>query len=107
MIGTKMTDKEYMEKASEIMKLIENSNFFKKFGYKSHWLSGSSTVVYPITDWVPSREIVIQLDSNVYRGRTQSAHALIKSVEKIMPIKYWGYGQYDGSCPPTLYMYFK
>ena len=101
-----MTDKEYMAKASEVMKLIENSKFFNKFGYKSHWTSGSNTLVYPITDWVPNRQIVIQLDSERYRGRTQSANSLIKSVEKILPIKYWGYGNYDGSCPPTLYINF-
>ena len=107
MIATEMTDKEYLEKAEKVVDIIKNGNFFKKFGFKSHWISGSSTVVYPITDWVPSREIVIQLDSTVYRGRTQSAKALINQINEIMDVKYWCYGHNDGSCPPTLNMYFK
>lgn len=102
-----MTKEQYLEKARKVVELIDKSNFFQKFGYKSTWMSGCSTVVYPITDWVEDREIVIQLDSRYYRGRTNSAKALITQVEKILPIKYWGYGNYDGSCPPTLYMRFK
>ena len=101
-----MTKNEYLEKAHEVVKLIEDSKFFKTFGYKGHWLSGSSTVVYPITDWVEDREIVIQLDSTVYRGRSNSAKALIGKIEKILKIRYWGFGNYDGSCPPTLYIRF-
>ena len=80
-----MSKEEYLEKAKKVVELIKESNFFKKFGYPYHWISGSSTVVYPITDWVEDREIVIQLDSCNYRGRTNSAKALITQVEKILP----------------------
>ena len=97
---------EYREKANEVVNLIKDSKFFNKFGYKSHWVSGSSTLVYPISHWVEDRKIVIQLDSDFYRGRTQSAKSLISKIDKILKIKYWGYGTYDGSCPPTLYVRF-
>ena len=102
-----MEKAEYMEKANEVVALIEKSNFFDKFAYKHHWTSGSQTIVYPIQHWVPNKEIEIQLHSENNRGRSNSAKSLIGKIDKLLPIKYWGFSNYDGSCPQTLYIYFK
>lgn len=98
---------EYMDKAKEVINLIKESNFFNKFGYKSCWTSGSQTIVYPIQHWVEDKEIEIQLDSQFYRGRSNSAKSLIGKIDNILPIKYWGFSSYDGSCPRYLYVRFK
>ena len=87
--------------------IIENSNLFKNHGYDRHWISGSSTVVYPIAVWHPSKEIVIQMDRDKYRGRTQATRKLIKDLTEVIPIKGWHYNPNDGSCPPELTIWYE
>ena len=48
-----------------LVELIQNSVFFQKYGYKNTWLSGSSTTVHPIENYITGKRITIQLDSRV------------------------------------------
>ena len=92
-----------IDKALEI---IENSRFFNNHGWNHHRISGSSTVVYPITHWVPNREITIQIDREKYRGRTQAARKLMRELEPVLDINSWVYIPNDGSCPPELVIFY-
>ena len=101
-----MSTKEAIDKAVEV---IKNSNLFKNHAWKSHWISGSSTVVYPITVWHPNKEIVIQMDREKYRGRTRAIQKLVKELSGIpsFEVTDWHYTKNDGSCPPELYIWYK
>jgi len=87
----------------EILKAISTSKFFSRYGLEYSWVSGSSTIVHPITWWKASHTIEVQLDSfNNQSGVTLSAKALAKEINKtsgkevITDTKFL---KYDGSCP--------
>lgn len=92
------------------LSIVERSNFYKRYGYKMHWISGGSTVVYPITYWGSdlTPNIEIQLESHNNSGIMQSARKLAKDLEiaygcKVEP---W-FCKYDGSCPNVMRFYIK
>ena len=88
-------EKEIWEKVAQIIKL---SNFYKRYGKKNRWISGSSTVVYPITNWRPNNEIEVQLLGNL-QGIHLSANALAKEMSHYINIKDHYLVKSDGSCP--------
>ena len=95
-------------KGSELIDRIENSKFFKRYGYKGHWMSGSSTIVYPITHWCPNKEIDIQIDPLVsHSGMTNSFKALYNALAKDFELTDWFYVKNDGSCPQEFVIYYK
>ena len=73
----------------DLIKRIEESKFFKKYGCKSWRLCGSSTYIAPITDWAVSHEISIEI-----------------GLSKDFDIKEWRYCKYDGSCPQQYIIYY-
>lgn len=77
---------------------IENSKFYKRYGAKTGWTSGSSTYVYPITNWCPNKEIEIQLLSDL-RGIHNSVKPLIRELSKHIKITDHYIVKNDGSCP--------
>jgi hypothetical protein len=98
-------------KLQEISNKIAESNFFKKYGYKHYWTSGSSTEVAPITLWLdslnPNRPacIEIQLGCDSLRGIKRSLDKLVKEIgEKFVKSHYLC--KYDGSCPKVAKIYF-
>ena len=101
------TDNMTKEQANELMTRIENSKFFKRYGYDGHWMSGSSTIVYPITHWCPSKEIVIQIDPLAdHSGMTNSFKKLYNELAKDFDITDWHYDKSDGSCPQTYTIWY-
>lgn len=91
----------------DLIKRIEESKFFKKYGCKSWRLCGSSTYIAPITDWAVSKEISIEIDSLVsHNGMTNSFKALYNSLSKDFDLKEWRYCKYDGSCPQQYIIYY-
>lgn len=91
----------------ELIKRIENSKFFKKYGCKGWRLCGSSTYIAPITDWVENREIVIEIDALVsHSGMTNAFKALFNELSKDFPLDEWHYNKNDGSCPQEYVIYY-
>ena len=87
-----------------ICEIIEDSAFFKTFGRKTHRYSGS-TIVYPITDYVPNREVEIELDWQ-HRGIISSVKALVKELRKEYPNAHYRFCKWDGSCPDTMKIFY-
>lgn len=101
---TKLNNITIMENKEQLIKqateIIKNDFMVKRHLYPYTWLSGSSTDVYPITGWVESGEIVIQLNSvnkNIFEKTIK------RIIEKSNGLIVWGYfNKRDGSCPNTL-----
>ena len=94
------------EVAEKIVEEVEKSDFFLKFGSTDTWVSGSSTIVYPIMVW--KNEIEIQLKSlKSYKGRAATFRRLIKRLQKSYPTITGTFVKYDGSCRDTYSIYFK
>lgn len=81
--------------------LLEEEKLIKKYLRKYTWLSGSSTIVSPIT--IYRDEIVFQLDNN----RNVFNKLIDRVLKKYDFIKYMSYWKSDGSCPNTLTIWFK
>ena len=89
---------------------IKTTKFYKKWIYPYHWISGSSTIVYPIQIW--AKEITIQLNTakdGSKRGREKAIQSIMKPIcEKYADnIKYWWVSDNHGDCPDTLNIFFK
>lgn len=83
-------------------KLIINDNLIKRNLYKNTWFSGTSTEVYPITQWVERGEIVVQLNSN----KNKYNRCIERIIKKSNDLIICGYfSKNDGSCPATLTFY--
>ena len=86
------------EKTIERIKtIITTDRLLKKHLYKDIWLSGSSTMVYPITIW--KHRVDIQLDT--------SKNVFTKCIERIVNankdlFKCGIFSKNDGSCPSEL-----
>ena len=91
-------------KLEEIGNKVAESDFFKKHGYKSHWISGSTTEVYPIRVWIENNCIEIQLGCNNLRGIKRALDKLVKSLSDV---REYYICKYDGSCPDVARIYFK
>lgn len=89
----------------EITQIIEESKFFQKFGRKSHWTSGSSTLVFPIENWVDDKVVEIQLDWR-RPGIISSVRSLVKQLKADYPNADYQFCKWDGSCPDTMRIYY-
>ena len=88
-----------------ITDIVKDSSFFRKYGYKGRWTSGCQTTVYPISHWVESRKIVIQLDSRTAvnwwkRALGRLAGEIASSLGRGSVTDYY-IDRKDGSCPPV------
>ena len=93
------------EDAKKIADEVRKSDFYKKFAYGGTWVSGSSTVVYPITVW--ENDIEIQLGyRKSFKGRSESFRRLMRKLKKDYPTLTGRLVKYDGSCPDTYVIYF-
>lgn len=91
---------------------IKTTKFYKKWIYPYHWMSGSSTYVYPIQIWEGRKELEIQLglaNDCSKRGREKAIQSLMTFINKRYgeSIKYWYVGNNHGDCPDTLNIFFK
>ena len=85
---------EFKKIASE----IENDKLIKKYMYKYTWLSGSNTNVYPLTIWIESKQLIIQLNTN----KNLFNKLIERYKNKYKNIDYGYFWKSDGSCPSTL-----
>ena len=94
-------------KHEELLRRIEESKFFKKYGNDSRRLCGSSTYIAPITDWVENKEIVIEVNPLVnHNGMTNSFKSLFNELSKDFTLDEWQYNKNDGSCPQEYVIYY-
>ena len=84
-----------------INNLLKEEKLIEKYLLKYAWVSGSSTIVYPIT--IYRDEIVFQLDNT----RNVFNKLINRVLKKYDFIKYMSYWKSDGSCPNTLTIWFK
>jgi hypothetical protein len=91
---------------SQIGDVVVASEFFQKYGYKSHWTSGSSTEVYPVTINMVDMSIEIQLNCETLRGIQKALDKLVRQIGVHLVSLYY-VSKSDGSCPDTAKIYFK
>lgn len=82
---------------------LQNDKLIRKYLRVGTWLSGSSTIVYPITIWERSREVVLQLTT----GKNVFNKLIERYKNKYDDIKYGYFDKRDGSCPCVLVFKFK
>lgn len=90
-----------MKTKEEITKIILSDSLIAKHLYGQHWMSGSSTTVYPVTVW--QNDITVQLATrkNVFN---KCIERIVKASEGLLTDGCFSKG--DGSCPATLRFYF-
>lgn len=89
-----MVDKELLER---ITNDIIQDKLIQKYLCRYGWISGSSTMVYPIMVW--KHDIVLQVttDRNVFKG------FIDRIMKKYNNVLEWGcFWKSDGSCPSTI-----
>ena len=86
-----------------IYETIRNSDFYNHHAYKDTWISGSCTVVHPITIYgeSPIREIdiFIQMDRRATKNRYGRFRRLLSALRKKYPKMDGWFSKLDGSCP--------
>lgn len=92
-----------IENLHEVANKIAKSDFFKKHGNRQHWVSGSSTIVYPITIWK---------DDNCIEIQVKNMHGIKAALDKLVnefgeQVRTHYICKYDGSCPNVAKIYFK
>ena len=82
---------------------IRNSDFYKPHAYKGNWISGSYTIVHPITIFGESnsREIAIyiQMDRKETKNRYGRFRRLLSELRARYPRMEGMFCKLDGSCP--------
>lgn len=94
-----MTEFQIFIKEKNVCDFIKNDKVIAKYIYKGTWLSGSSTIVYPITVW--KNDIHIQLEHN---ARSNYFKGFIKRIKKTFGLTAI-FVKSDGSCADIIYIY--
>ena len=91
--------REYLEK---IVEDIKNDKMMQKYLLKYAWVSGSSTIVYPIMIWKHDITLQVITDRNVFKSFIE------RIVDKYSDVIWCGsFWKSDGSCPSTITFYYK
>lgn len=91
-------------KVAQFLDYLKKQEIVKKYLENGCWLSGSSTVVHPITIWEKSKQIVLQ-----WKSDKKIFGIFIERVKKenpgfIIDGRFW---KSDGSCPSTITFYYQ
>lgn len=89
-----------MKTKEEIANIILSDSLIAKY-LGQHWISGSSTIVYPVTVWQNYIEVQLATRKNVFN---KCIERIVKASEGLLTDGYFSKG--DGSCPATLRFYF-
>ena len=86
-----------MNTEEQIVSAINGEKVIAKHIYHYHWISGSSTVVYPITLW--EKKVVIQIDTkkNVFK---KAIERVVNKHPNLFTIGY--FDKNDDSCPAEI-----
>lgn len=88
----------------EITSIVESDKLIQKYLYPYHWISGSSTTVYPIAVWIESKEIVVQVEKGAWRLR-KHLQKMVETNKEAFSDAY--FSKSDGSCPDRITFYCK
>lgn len=92
------------DKIAEIAEILQGDKLIGKYINRTPWISGSSTVVYPIQIWAVSKIVEIQVLKGAYRLR----HRIDKIVSEHPDIFSVAlFCESDGSCPDTIKFWYK
>lgn len=83
----------------EMTQIILSDKLIRKYIYLHPWISGSSTIVYPVSVWTASKQIEVQVKRGAWRLRKR-----IKRIVESNPtaFKRAYFCKSDGSCPDTI-----
>lgn len=86
-------------KTDEMTQIILSDKLIRKYIYPHHWISGSGTIVYPVSVWTASKQIEVQVKRGAWRLRKR-----IKRIVKSNPTAFKDayFCKSDGSCPDTI-----
>lgn len=83
----------------EMTQIILSDKLIRKYIYPHHWISGSSTIVYPVSVWTVSKQIVVQVKRGAWRLR-KCLKRIVESNPEAFKDAY--FCKSDGSCPDTV-----
>jgi len=83
--------------------VLVNDKAVVKHLWKHHWISGSSTVVYPVETDLVSYEVNLQWDSS----NLNTAKWLMTRMLRYSNVTYVHFQRSDGSCPSEVTIRFK
>lgn len=86
-----------------LLNLIEQDKTWQTYGYHDHWISGSSTIVYPIACW--QNDITIQWTKCRRDIIERFINRIICKSDGIL--KSGVFVKSDGSCPNYIVLYFQ
>ena len=89
-----------MKIQDQIVAAIKNEQVIAKHIDPQHWISGSSTLVYPITLW--PEKVCIQMDTDHNYFEKAIKRVLDKNKDLFKNGWFW---KSDGSCPNTITIY--
>lgn len=84
-----------------ITKAIKNEKTIARHILSYHWISGSSTIVYPIGMWHDDVEIQVDIDRNVF---AKAIDRIIKNNPDLF--KGGCFWRTDGSCPSHVTLFY-
>lgn len=87
----------------EMTQIILSDELIRKYIYPYHWMSGSSTIVCPVSVWTASKQIEVQVKPGAWRLRKR-----LKKIVETNPraFKDAYFCKSDGSCPDTIRFYY-
>ena len=92
---------ERMIRINRFLEELKEEKLTKKYLYSGDWISGSSTIVFPITIWKNS--IVLQWKSDKKIFDKFINRLVMRNTDLFDNGVFW---KSDGSCPSTIILYF-
>ena len=90
----------------EIADELEKEMLIQKYMYKYTWLSGSSTIVYPITIYEDNRENTFRITIQIKTQRNYFKSLLDRYKNKYKNYLYGYFSKNDDTCPSELVLVF-
>ena len=97
----------------DLFSSIKKSKFCKRYLYDKHWISGSSTIVYPISYFWDTRNGCIDCTIQINDDKFRSLKIVKKVFEELIEhlknngvviLMSYVSSYYDGSCPRTAFI---
>lgn len=95
---------EIENRVTQFIEYLKKQEIVKKYLRDDYWISGSSTLVYPITIWEKSKRIEMQWKSDKKIFGKFIERVKKENSEFIKDGIFW---KSDGSCPSTITFYYQ
>lgn len=87
----------------EMTQIILSDELIRKYIYPHPWISGSCTIVCPVSVWTASKQIEVQVKRGAWRLRKRMKR-IVESNPTAFKDAY--FCKSDGSCPDTIIFYY-